>query len=96
MTLTQFIKSHCVRNSSARVPLVDFVRAFQTKSDSTRSQIIAELIRAGFDIGQDADKRFHICGLSLAGTWKAVDGALQFRPGKLVTAQQYVEVLRRV
>lgn len=89
-SLRKFIKSHCVVNPVARVALIEFVRAIQTEVNWTRSEIIAELIKAHYEIGQDADRRFHICGLSLAGRWQSVDGQLEFKPGRLTTGQTYV------
>lgn len=100
-SLRQFIVKHCRRSPDARMPLVEFVRAFQDSlpardSESwRRGRIVTELVSGGFAIGMDDDKRFHIAGMCLAGQWRAVNGALQFKPGKLVTAQNYVEVLRR-
>ncbi len=83
-SLRTFIADSCHVDPAARMPLVEFLRAYQDslpasdKDAARRGRVVAQLIRAGYEIGLDADKRFHVGGLTLAGSWRTVDGHLVF------------------
>jgi hypothetical protein len=80
--LRQFLREHCAQHPAARTPLVEFVRAFQDRLSARdkdawpRGRVIAELVQAGFKIGQCDDKRYWLAGVALRGQWTEQGGRL--------------------
>jgi hypothetical protein len=57
------------------MPLIEFIRAFREfvparfHDEWNRDRIVSELNECGFKLGLDSDKRHHVAGLALRGTW---------------------------
>jgi hypothetical protein len=73
--LIQFVNVQCVQFPTARMPLIEFTRAFREslparfQDDWPHGRIVAELAEAGFRCGID-QKTYHVAGLALKGTWQ--------------------------